>query len=266
MEEIWLKSEMIKAQLPADLIFSFDTIHLEGMSDVKLFNRYDSKFCLKISLLANILESVKNDYYILEIKGARIQKYRSVYFDTLENRFYLDHHNGFANRIKLRKREYTDSDLAYLEIKQKDNKGKTSKKRMKIDRFSKILSEDELRFISDNTPLRDEEFVATFSNRFRRITLVNKNFKERCTIDLRLEFNALLSGESKIEDMVVIELKQAELNLKTKLSEELKRNKIYECGFSKYCMGRALNEKELKANRFKPGILNIKKIYSYQEI
>ena len=55
-------------------------------------------------------------------------------------KFYNDHHNQRVNRHKIRFREYVDSGLIYLEVKCKTNKGKTVKKRLKVDKISKSLS------------------------------------------------------------------------------------------------------------------------------
>ena len=61
--------------------------------------------------------------------GKLIHDYKSLYYDTEDWKFYLDHHNGRVNRNKIRFREYVGSKLTFLEIKLKNNKGKTIKKR-----------------------------------------------------------------------------------------------------------------------------------------
>ena len=46
----------------------------------------------------------------------------------LTGNFFLDHHNRRVNRNKIRFREYVGSNLTFLEVKTKNNKGKTIKK------------------------------------------------------------------------------------------------------------------------------------------
>ena len=66
-----------------------------------------------------------------------------AHYDTDDRKFYLDHHNQRVNRNKVRFREYEGSKLTYLEIKHKNNKGKTIKKRTKVNNIPKVLNERE---------------------------------------------------------------------------------------------------------------------------
>lgn len=241
-----------------EVLNDFESISLQEMDAVKMMNRFDSKFFLTRNVLLNVLEAIKEDYYVLEISDTRVQSYNTIYFDTQDDKFYLAHHNGSSNRIKLRKREYSDSGIAFLEIKQKNNKGITKKKRMKISHLDKDLSEKEIHFLKENTNLNGDKLLPKFGNRFKRITLVSKKMDERCTIDLDLQFHSYSIKKSHLEEIVIVELKQEKQNLRTKLSLILKENRIYTQSFSKYCLGRAMNETGLKSNMFKPGIQQIK--------
>ena len=113
------------------------------MDSVKLMNRIDTKFVFEIELLKKALQEIKEYYYILEIKGLRMSAYRSLYFDTDEFKFYYEHHNGKTNRNKVRYREYLESGLCFLEVKHKNNKGKTIKKRIKVDKISQQIEKGE---------------------------------------------------------------------------------------------------------------------------
>lgn len=240
------------------VLLDFDAISLEEMDKVKMMNRFDSKFFLSKQMLQQVLEAVKSDYFILETAGTRIQSYNTIYFDTADDRFYLEHHNGRSNRMKLRKREYSDSGRVFLEIKKKNNKGFTSKKRMEIPGLEKALSDDETHFVKRNTRLNGDTLEAKFGSRFKRITLVSKNFDERCTIDLDLHFNSYSAQKSDLKDFAVAELKQEKQYSRSKLAQVLKEYKIQRQPFSKYCFGRALNESDLKSNVFKAGIQQLK--------
>jgi len=246
------------SQFDVGVLNDFDSISLEEMDAVKMMNRYDSKFFLTKKVLFKVLETIKEDYFVLEIADTRVQSYNTIYFDTPDDKFYLAHHNGSSNRIKLRKREYSDSGIAFLEIKEKNNKGITRKKRMKISSLDKDLSDKEIDFLKKNTNLNGDKLLPKFGNRFKRITLVSKKLDERCTIDLDMQFHSYSIRKSYLEEIVIAELKQEKQNLKSKLAQRLKENRIYTQPFSKYCLGRAINETGLKSNMFKPGLQQIK--------
>lgn len=95
----------------AELLDMFTPISLGNMDEVKLMDRFDSKYRLHAHLLPFLFEAMRQDYFVLDIEGIREQDYKTIYFDTPANRFYLAHHNGKQNRIKIRKREYESSNL-----------------------------------------------------------------------------------------------------------------------------------------------------------
>jgi hypothetical protein len=91
------------------------------------------------------------------------------------------------------------------------------------------------------------------------VTLVSKGLTERVTIDLDLKFRQ--NGFSKeIGNVVIIELKRDGTANKSDMVKELDDHGVFPEGFSKYCIGRALIEKDLKSNNFKERILTINKI------
>ena len=112
-----------------DLIKDFEPITLDEMDGVKLMSRTDTKFAFSSSKLPQLLSSMLPFYRILNINNKLIHDYKSLYYDTSENKFYLDHHNNRDTRKKIRLREYVDSGLVFLEIKTKNNKRKTIKKK-----------------------------------------------------------------------------------------------------------------------------------------
>ena len=117
------------------------------MDGVKLMSRMDTKFVFKIEKLPSLLEKMTPFYRVLEINGKFIHDYKSLYFDTNARKFYIDHHNSRVNRNKIRFREYVDTGLTFLEVKLKNNKGRTIKKRMKVDAISKELSKKHREYI-----------------------------------------------------------------------------------------------------------------------
>ena len=150
----------------SNAIHGFKKITLEEMNAVSLMKRTDTKYIVNVNFLAPILEDLQKEYQVLEIDNRRIMNYSSVYFDTPEFKFYFDHHNGKVNRTKIRQRKYVDSELTFLEIKQKNGKGETNKSRIKIPDFELDLSIKSKEFISEVTgqkfDLREFDDLVTY--------------------------------------------------------------------------------------------------------
>ena len=111
----------------------FPSITLEEMDSIKLMNRIDSKYLTNEATLAQVLEdAVRAGYRALETEGTQISPYNSIYFDTPGLKTFTDHRNKHLRRQKVRTRVYVNSGKTFLEIKRKNNKGRTKKKRMEI--------------------------------------------------------------------------------------------------------------------------------------
>ena len=201
----------------------FPPIALEEMNDVSLLKRVDTKFLTTESKLSEILSLLHDEYQILEIAEKRLMNYTTLYFDTKDLTCYKEHHNGKARRQKIRMRKYVDSDLCFLEIKEKQNSGMTNKVRCSIDDFETSLSEKSNAFIKKATK-KDLELEPVLYNYFQRFTLVSKLRSERVTIDTGLEYKTD-STTKKINNIAVIEVKQEKQNIRTPIYSALKLNK-----------------------------------------
>jgi hypothetical protein len=95
----------------------FEGISLSEMDSVKLMNRTDTKFVFKRTLLSDLLVELKSKYRVLSIEGHLISSYKTLYFDTKDFRLYQDHHNKKGIRFKVWIRNYVESKLFFLEIK-----------------------------------------------------------------------------------------------------------------------------------------------------
>lgn len=240
------------------ILNQFKSISLDEMNDVSLMKRTDTKFVVNIKFIHLILEKLKDHYSVLEIDKRRIMKYSSLYLDTPEFKFYHDHHNGRVNRTKIRQRKYVDSNLTFLEIKQKNGKGETNKSRIKIDDFETLLKKSSDEFIQKITN-KKFKLVPSLWNRFNRITLVNLKNKERVTIDLKLSYT-INNSEKSYNDLVIVEVKQSRFNRNSIVVKTLKNFKYYPYSISKYCIGVVNIYKDLKHNLFKKKLLRINKI------
>jgi hypothetical protein len=240
-----------------NILDAMDPISLEEMDGVKLMNRMDTKCIFSVDLLNKILIECKNYYKVLYHAGTRSSFYKTLYFDTQELKFYFDHHNGRARRFKVRMRNYTESDLFYLEIKYKKY-GRTDKKRIKVKDFTNVLDTDQNLFLEKitNQPL---ELKPVIWNNFHRITLVNKQTPERVTIDTNIGFE-YKDKMSRYDRLVIGEIKQERTDYNSPILNLLKKNGIRPSGMSKYCLGIAVMEHGIKQNSFKERILNIHKL------
>ena len=115
-----------------DILSAFAPISLEQMSGVKLMNRTDTKFVTNRTKLYQLLKLAQQDYYIQEIDGERNLEYDTTYFDTRAFDMYNQHQWGHTNRQKIRFRTYCISGLQFMEVKTKNNHGRTKKKRIEV--------------------------------------------------------------------------------------------------------------------------------------
>ena len=244
------------------------------MESVKLMNRIDTKYAVPLSVLPAILEMAKPDYFAQEIDGKRIATYDTMYYDTDTLDMYIRHHDRQLVRQKIRVRQYVDSDLTFLEIKRKNNKGRTNKKRIVVPGFDikadtpSVLKhkkkEDEALTVAQFIDLKSRYTWDTISphlwTKFHRITLVNKQKTERLTIDMDLTWENVISGATKTyQDLVIVELKR-DGNVPSLMTGIMLAHRIHPFKISKYCIGTALTTPGLKRNRFKKKIRSIEKM------
>ena len=235
-------------------------ISLTEMSDVRLMNRMDTKYTTSFSLLPELLGRLQDGYFVQEINGSRINSYHTVYLDTPDRRMYLDHHNGRRMREKIRVRAYLDSQHAFLEIKNKNNKGRTRKKRMELPEIYAYKHKEAESFVEKNTTYSFENLAPRLESHFYRITLVNRNKTERLTIDMNLAFRNPSTGRERcLDDLVIIELKQ-DGYISSFAKKQLSDLRIHPVGISKYCLGTILTVPEVKSNRFKGRMIQLNKI------
>ncbi len=242
------------------LLSTFAPISLEQMGSVKLMNRTDTKFVTNTCQLEKLLTMAQQDYYVQDIDGGRNLEYDTTYFDTSSFDMYLQHQHGHTNRQKMRFRTYVSSGLQFMEVKTKNNHGRTKKKRIEVGDMDlgDTLKRD---FLSKHLRYDADSLLPALNNHFSRITLVNRAKTERLTIDSTLRFNNLQNGESMdMESLVIIELKRDGL-VPSPVLEMLRRLRIQPHGFSKYCMGSALTGgSQLPVNRFKRNLIEIEKL------
>ena len=242
-----------------DILSAFAPISLEQMSGVKLMNRTDTKFVTNRTKLYQLLKLAQQDYYIQEIDGERNLEYDTTYFDTRAFDMYNQHQWGHTNRQKIRFRTYCISGLQFMEVKTKNNHGRTKKKRIEVTDMD-VLEKQKHEFLSKHLRYEADTLQPALNNHFSRITLVNKGKTERLTIDSALSFHNLQSDKHMdMGALVIIELKRDGM-VSSPVLDMLRQLRIHPHGFSKYCMGSALTNPQLPTNRFKRKLIEIRKI------
>jgi hypothetical protein len=242
-----------------EILHSFDPITLEEMSGVKLMNRIDTKFVTTTDRLRLLLEMARQDYYVQEINGERNLEYDTTYFDTKGFDMYNQHQWNHVNRQKIRFRTYCISGLQFMEVKTKNNHGRTKKKRMEVSDMD-VSQQEKRDFLGRHLRYGADTLQPALNNHFSRITLVNRGKTERLTIDTQLRFSNCVSGQQKdMGQLVIIELKR-DGHVYSPVLEMLRQLHIHPHGFSKYCMGSAMTNQELPVNRFKRKLIEIHKI------
>ena len=238
-------------------------ITLEEMDSVKLLNRIDSKYLTNEAGLVSVLEDAATaGYRVLVVEGKKINRYTSVYFDTPGLRMFLDHHNRRLVRQKVRTRTYVESGQTFLEIKRKNNHGRTKKKRMEIP-LAELMNfgadKTACDFLAAKSWFTQDQISPVLDTRFRRITLVNPAMTERLTIDTRLAFTNFRTGhETDLQDAVIIELKQ-DGRAASQMKGILLEHRIKPVRVSKYCIAETLTDPAVKSGRFKVKVRTIEK-------
>ncbi len=243
------------------VIDSFRSVSLEEMGKVKLMNRVDTKFVTTIDRLERLLELAQGSYAIQKIEGRQVMPYTTLYYDTDDCHMFSEHHRGRKNRQKIRVRRYECSGVSFLEVKRKNNKGRTDKKRMQVqDRMPDLDFYTYRTFLLQKSRYGARRLLPQLSNAFNRITLVNNAMTERLTIDINLRFHNEQTGvNTDMGPLVIIEVKRDGQTYSPVL-DMLKRLRIHQSGFSKYCIGMALTNPQLKHNRLNERLRYVSKL------
>lgn len=245
-----------------DLAFGFNPISLNQMDVVKLMDRVDTKFIFHLSHLSSVIKALEDQYYILEISDTeRSTEYETLYFDTNNFSFYLNHHNGKLNRYKIRYRRYINLNKRahFFEIKFKNNKSRTIKTRIKQSDIKNVIEGKAKKLLETTTNIVSESLLPTVLVKYSRITFVNKNFDERLTIDMNLSFKNHLN-EKSFDNLIIAELKRERSCSKSPFVKLMNHEHIHPCSISKYCLGITQLVSSVRTNNFKPSLLNLNKI------
>jgi VTC domain-containing protein len=225
-------------------------ISLSKMNDVALLDRTDTKYVLPVATLQQIMPGLANAYYALVVNKQRCSQYQTLYYDSPEFTLYRRHHAGILDRYKVRSREYVDSQLAFLEVKHKTNKGRTIKSRMRTPELATSLSSETAEFLHGAYPYDAAELEPKLWVEYTRATLVSRHRKERVTIDLDLGY-AWNGQKVRLPHIAIVEVKQNGFSHHSDMERQLHAHQVRAVGFSKYCVGISLLYPGVKHNNFK---------------
>lgn len=229
----------------SNLLSNFNQIDFLTLSPNLLYTgRRDTKYIIHNNDWLEIIGVLENDYSVVMHQGNLSQTYSTVYYDTTNLKFYLQHHNGYGNRVKMRTRTYSDGN-SFFEVKQKTNKGLTVKERF----------EQPTEHVNGLIP--QLEVV------YDRVTMYDMNFEEKLTFDFNLKFrnDKFQIGFASI---VIAESKKMK-GSNSVFVNTTKSKKINSSSFSKYCVGIASLHPLVKQNNFKTLLQKINKLNNKYE-
>jgi hypothetical protein len=243
------ESEVAVKSLPKRLK-TMAGVSLADLESLSLRDRVESKAIAPVSVLPELVDALADDFDVLEHQGLRSQLYSNLYFDTEGLDCYVEHHNNKQPRYKLRYRSYVRSRVAFLEVKEKLNTGRTTKHRMQTD-DSGLLTADESNLVFTTTGRNAESLQPVLLVDYTRITFASKAGDERVTLDLDLTFSGP-ANRTTFDSLLIFEVKQAELMRNSPAMTALRLCGLRPSSMSKYCVGVATCMETVKANRFKP--------------
>lgn len=224
----------------------------EVMSAAALQTRVDKKFLLSPEQMVELVSRLGASYRVLEIDQKRIFGYESVYFDTPDLAQFRAHRQGRRRRYKARTRLYVDSNECMFEAKLKSNRGETVKYRWphSVDDRG-IMTRDAHSFLAGlleanyavETPILEPVLQTDYS----RCTFVDPVHQERLTCDIDLVCkNQQFSIDGP--DMIIVETKSA--TGRGTADQALLEMGVRPLSMSKYCLGIAMLNPELAANKW----------------
>ena len=249
----------------AALLARFAPISLSEMSAVALQDRVDTKFMLREEQLYDALSLLTQRYHVLDIRGVRLNQYRTLYFDTADFALFQQHHAGRRDRYKVRTRSYVDSALSFLEVKHKVRQNRTVKNRIATPGLLTEVTPEADAFLNDYLPFDPEALEPKLWDEYTRITLVSKHDCERLTLDLRLRFSgyedSFAAGRAvALPGVAIAEVKRDGFGRRSDFVARMRELGVRPTGFSKYCAGVAMLFEEVKHNNFKPKMRLVEKL------
>jgi hypothetical protein len=242
---------------------AFRPISLDALNaKAAMLERLDHKYVVRAEALRALAPALAAQFDVLEIDGVRSFTYETCYFDDAERRSYFDHHQGRRQRMKVRVRKYVDTALCFVEVKLKDKRGSTVKKRLPypLDQYGTLDERAMAHVQCSHEALYGRPFEGRLEPvlrmSYRRTTLVAKEGGERMTIDSRIRFGDDGDLAALDDDVFIVETKSAHGH---GLADAiLRRHHQHPTdGCSKYCVGMSATGNVQRYNRFRPALARL---------
>jgi hypothetical protein len=240
------------------LVGGYESVGLEAAASAALMRRTDTKFLLSLEEAGAALAALAGDYFVLEVAGRRVRRYRSLYFDTEDLALYRQHHAGRPFRAKVRSREYVETRQPFLELKRRTKRGVTLKERRPTPALLTSIDGAAGGMLS-GLPGGALSLRPVLWNSFSRITLVGRGRRERVTLDLDLCFRGG-GRDAALPGVAVAEVKTEGAGRESPFRRRMRELGVRPTAFSKYCVGVVLLLEGAPRNRFKPVMLRIARI------
>lgn len=218
-----------------------------------LQTRIDRKYLVPAAVFTRLIAQFDTTLSALQIEGRRLFDYESVYFDTPQLLTFHQHAYGRRNRFKVRTRTYLDSDETVLEVKTEGRRGETVKERHPYEVHERNRLTPAARDVVAGClagPDATRTLTPSLVSRYARSTLVDFATGSRMTCDVDLDF--LAGDRSRAvpgpDDLVLIESKTA--GAAAPVDAALWAAGHRPISISKYCVGLALLDPQLPANRW----------------
>ena len=190
--------------------------------------------------------------------------YRTIYWDTRERKSLFDHHRGKRPRFKVRIRHHIGRGAGFLEVK--SNRGREGLPRP--DFPSPMQPRADFRPSGDRfgqPPIRPPRGLeARHDHRIQSDHAGGYQLEERMTVDTDLIFR---DGERDVAlpGLAIVEIKQARWNHQSPSMQTLRAHKIRATAISKYLTGAQFLWPDLKLNRHKPNLREIRRVLGKRE-
>ena len=241
-----------------EIVCGFDLAPAALIEARSLQRRVDRKYLLGADTLDRLLSRLRHSHCVLRAGQQVWARYESLYFDTPDRLLYHTHRCGRRPRYKVRIRRHIDRELSFLEIKRKENSGRTVKRRLALPYSQTDLGSRERTFIESHTPLHGTGLFPRVSISFRRLTLLGSDINERVTFDRDLTVVVGTRAE-QLARIVIAEVKQSCHVNHSGAVAAFRGLNVREEALSKYCLATILVA-PVRANIFKPALKAIERL------
>jgi VTC domain len=242
-----------------ELLAAFEPATPTLLATRALLRRTDSKFLASAEQIPELLAGLASAYAVIEVPGARVARYRSLYLDTPALRSYHDHRRGRRLRHKVRIRHYPDRGVAFLEIKSRRSDRITDKHRVEVPyRTGSAVPPAARAFLDRHCPYA-EDLGPAMRVDYQRIGLISYDTDERVTIDLGVAFEDMQGARRTLDGLAIIEVKQPHTVKQTPITHALRAAGLRACSLSKYAAATALAG-GVRCHRFRPTLRALQRL------